>query len=247
MVHPFRNSEEAWLKGLGLGVSGTIGDHENPTRSYVSAGARRFFGFRSGVGTDPNVAGAGQVWRISPQGYCYWGPFGLFGEYVMSSQTLLQAGGGPTAGQRSEIQNTGWQIAASYFLTGERNSFRPVAPRNPVTLASEGGYGAWEITARVGKLSIDDAAFPVFADPLLSARSAFSWGVGLNWHLRARLKIRKGPATRDFVRGRGGETGASPQRAVTVEPTKASRKRPVARRVFAGKAAWLRCSSVTDP
>ncbi len=65
--------------------------------------------------------------------------------------------------------------------------------------------------------------------------------------LRARLKIRKGPATRDFVRGRDGETGASPQRAVTFEPTKASRKRPVARRVFAGKAAWLRCSSVTDP
>ncbi len=32
------------------------------------------------------------------------------------------------------------------------------------------------------------------------------------------------------MRGRGGETGASPQRAVTVEPTKASRKRPVARR-----------------
>ncbi len=70
---------------------------------------------------------------------------------------------------------------------------------------------------------------------------------GRRRRLRARLKIRKGPATRDFVRGRGGETGASPQRAVTVEPTKASRKRPVARRVFAGKAAWLRCSSVTDP
>ncbi len=60
------------------------------------------------------------------------------------------------------------------------------------------------------------------------------------------LKNNWSPATRDFVRGRGGETGASPQRAVTVEPTKASRKRPVARRVFAEKALWLRCSSVTD-
>jgi hypothetical protein len=45
-----------------------------------------------------------------------------------------------------------------------------------------------------------------------------------------------GPATRDFGRGRGGETGASPQRAVTVEPTKASPKRPVARRVFTKRA-----------
>ncbi len=64
--------------------------------------------------------------------------------------------------------------------------------------------------------------------------------------LRDCLKNNWSPATRDFVRGRGGETGASPQRAVTVEPTKASRKRPVARRVFAEKALWLRCSSVTD-
>ncbi len=64
--------------------------------------------------------------------------------------------------------------------------------------------------------------------------------------LRDCLKNNWSPATRDFVRGRGGETGASPQRAVTLEPTKASRKRPVARRVFAEKALWLRCSSVTD-
>ncbi len=68
----------------------------------------------------------------------------------------------------------------------------------------------------------------------------------LEGDLRDCLKNNWSPATRDFVRGRGGETGASPQRAVTVEPTKASRKRPVARRVFAEKALWLRCSSITD-
>ncbi len=65
--------------------------------------------------------------------------------------------------------------------------------------------------------------------------------------LRACLKILKGAAARDFGCGQGGEAGASPQRAVTAEPTQATGKRPAARRVFAEKAVWLRCSSVEDP
>src|SRR6266571_8942922 len=73
------------------------------------------------------------------------------------------------------------------------------------------------------------------------------------WHswnsprrLRACFKISRRPAARDFGRGQGGEFRASPQRAVRNEPTLATVKRPAARRVFAEKAAWLRCSSVTD-
>jgi len=60
------------------------------------------------------------------------------------------------------------------------------------------------------------------------------------------LEIARGAATRNFGCGQGGETGASPQRAVTVEPTQATGKRTVALRVFAERAVWLRCSSVTD-
>ena len=65
-------------------------------------------------------------------------------------------------------------------------------------------------------------------------------------NLRACLKIGRDPATRNFGPGQGGEAGASPQRAVTAEPTPGRAKRTVARRVFAEKAGWLRCSSVTD-
>ena len=64
--------------------------------------------------------------------------------------------------------------------------------------------------------------------------------------LRACLKIAWGPAARDFGCGQGGEARASPQRAVRAEPTQAAGKRPAARRVFAQKAVWLRCSSVAD-
>ena len=63
---------------------------------------------------------------------------------------------------------------------------------------------------------------------------------------RACLKTTTGPAARDFVCGQGGEGRASPQRAVRPEPTKATGKRPAARRVFEEKPVWLRCSSVRD-
>ena len=66
-------------------------------------------------------------------------------------------------------------------------------------------------------------------------------------YLRACLKITRGPAERDFGVCQGGGVRASLQRAVRTEPTTADDKRPDALRVFAGKAGWLRCSSVEDP
>src|SRR6185436_8069024 len=66
-------------------------------------------------------------------------------------------------------------------------------------------------------------------------------------NLRACLKTAWGPAARDFGFGQGGESGASPQRAVTLEPTQSKGKRAAARRVFAEKADWRCCSSVEDP
>ena len=65
--------------------------------------------------------------------------------------------------------------------------------------------------------------------------------------LRACIKMRSGPAAADFGHGQGGELRASPKRAVSDEPTPAMVKRRAARRVFAQKAVWLRCSSLTDP
>jgi len=83
--------------------------------------------------------------------------------------------------------------------------------------------------------------------PEIGNRKAFKTTPGQKHTIRACLKITRGAAVRDFGFGQGGEGGASPQRAVTTEPTPAKDKRPTARRVFAEKAVWLRCSSVEDP
>src|SRR5712664_4242552 len=75
-----------------------------------------------------------------------------------------------------------------------------------------------------------------------------TWKAGANGKfLRACLETTRGAAARDFGCGQGGEFRASPQRAVRNESTPATDKRPAARRVFAEKAVWLRCSSVEDP
>jgi len=39
------------------------------------------------------------------------------------------------------------------------------------------------------RLQIDDAAFPLFADPARSARQASGWGLGLNWYLTSNFKL----------------------------------------------------------
>src|SRR5690349_6945055 len=61
---------------------------------------------------------------------------------------------------------------------------------------------------------------------------------------RACLKIGWGPSAKDFDLGqglprrtRGGETGASPRRAMTGEPMQVKGKRAAARRVFVERAA----------
>lgn len=187
-AHPFRTSNVEPLRGLGLGISGTYGEQNRTPRAYTTHGSQRLFGYRSGTGTAPNVLGDGIQWRISPQGYWYWGPFGLLGEYAISSQEVRQAGGGAGAGTTAELQNTAWQLTFSYFVTGEENSYKPVSPRRPFTLGG-GRWGALELTARIGELNPDDDAFPNFADPRTSAAKAFSWGTGFNWHLNRFFKV----------------------------------------------------------
>ena len=97
--------------------------------------------------------------RVSPQAYWYYGPFGLLGEYAVSSQELLSKN---ARGQRTDLQqdNTAWQIQASYVVTGEDNTFRSVTPRNNFDPRN----GGWTLQlAALDRVDIDDDTF-VFLD-----------------------------------------------------------------------------------
>ena len=199
-ARPFKDSGVAGLRGLGLGVAGTVGNQEGALRSYATPGSQKFFGWRTGTGASAataNVVADGRLWRIAPQAYYHWGPFGVFGEYVISNQELRREAGGVT---RFDVRNTAWQVATSVFLTGESNSWSRVTPSHSFSPAN-GGWGAWELAARVGQLDVDDGVFPLLANPATSASRATSWGVGLNWHLNRNVKLSLNYEQTDFDGG----------------------------------------------
>ncbi|HEY4560729.1 MAG TPA: porin, partial [Lysobacter sp.] len=135
----------------------------------------------------------GERRRWSPQAYWYHGPFGLLGEYIESSQDVRV---GATA---TRIDNRAWQLAATWILTGEAASYRGgVKPDRPFT---GDGFGAFELAARVGALTVDDEAFPLFADPASAARRVRAWTIGLNWYLTQNLKLMTNYSEADFDGG----------------------------------------------
>ena len=174
---PFKESRHERLRGLGIGVRRHVRHaawHAWSRQTCRSSGPT----VRScspGIAWTAPAAGTtvsdGSHWRASPQGYYYTGPFGVLAEYVFSSQRVRRAAETARLGTRA------WQVATSYVLTGEDSSYRGVTPRSAFD-PSSGSWGAFELTARVNQLTLDDDAFPVFANPATAARDARAWGVG---------------------------------------------------------------------
>jgi len=197
-----KNHHRAWGAVAPLTVTttgGTLG-------GYATDGQQQFFAYNPTTGV---VNANGEHWRLSPQGYYYYGPFGLFGEYVISNQRLSRTGAAPLSSVR--LENTGWEITGSYLLTGETAAYKGgVNPTHPFSL-SEGGWGAWQLVARYAELNVDEAAFPVFANPATSASGAQAWSFGLNWYLNRNITLKTSfsHTTFDFVSGGGTGTRAA--------------------------------------
>ncbi len=184
-VQPFINTEIEPLKGLGLGVAGTYGKTQGTTSSpsvptYKTAGQYTAFRYTNSA-TNVTIAD-GKQYRIVPQLYYSWGPFGLLGEYVRSTQKVDNNAASQT------FTHQAWQAAASYVLTGEKASFGGFKPKKPFNL-KKGGTGAVELAARYHELKIDDDVFPTYANRLTSVSQARSFGGGINWYLNDNVKL----------------------------------------------------------
>jgi phosphate-selective porin OprO/OprP len=181
-LQPFLRSDNEALNKLGFGVGGSVGHHEGPLPGYKTPGQQTFFSYATAV------SAKGQQYRIDPQFFYYWGPFGVLGEYIVSSQEVIA----PTKNSSARFNNSAWQVEASYFLTGDNNSFRSTSrnlfqPDHPFNFG-EGGWGAFEVVARIQQLSLDRDAFPNWVSSS-SAREATAWGVGLNWYLNSAIRF----------------------------------------------------------
>ena len=192
-VQPFAESENFAIRGLGFGIAGSwndqVGNILQPLLpSFRTPGQSTFFRYRS-FGTTAGTIADGERTRLAPQFYYYVGALGVLGEYTEDSQDVSRLVA--TGVREATVDTNAWQLAVSYFLTGEEASFKGFQPKTRFS-PSEGTWGAFEIKARVQQLNIDDNAFSAgadsFADPLVSASQADSYGIGLNWYLNENVK-----------------------------------------------------------
>jgi phosphate-selective porin OprO/OprP len=190
-AQPFTNTSLAALKGFGLGLGGSYGYEAGSTLpAFTTMGRQTFFSYTNG-GTTNFVTAAGDHVRMVPQGWYFWGPAGLFWEYADSSQKFqLNNFNKSKIPNRQYFDTTAWDVAASWYLTGERNTLLATpAPLHPFHLNGS-GLGAWQLTARVQGLNLDKAAFARNANYATagSAQNATTWGVGVNWLLNNNIK-----------------------------------------------------------
>jgi phosphate-selective porin OprO/OprP len=98
------------------------------------------------------------------------------------------------------LDNKSWQTAVSWVVTGGEPTYKGVTPKKPFDPAAH-TWGELEVVARYSTLEIDDAAFPLFANPASSARSAKAWAAGVNWYLNRSIKLMLDYETTQFEGG----------------------------------------------
>lgn len=176
-LHPFATTGVNALHQFGLGVAGSAGDQRGSIAGLKTVGQTTFFKYSStAVANGPHN-------RLAPQAYYYAGPFGVMTEYVISSQEVLNKA------VTGRIRNEAWQVAGSILLTGEKNSYGVIRPRN--SFEPNLGFrhfGAVELAVRYSDLRIGNNAFPLFASST-AAQRAKEQGVGVNWYLNKYVKL----------------------------------------------------------
>jgi phosphate-selective porin OprO/OprP len=194
---PFKNLGIDALEQASFGVAATYGTQKDSDNlnvvQYRTPGRATFFRYRTSTSTTSpiTVTGDGKSYRLAPQGYWYWGPFGLMGEYIYSQQGARREATSDdvTTVTKGEFANHGWFVQASYVLTGEDASYRAVVPINPFD-PFNGRWGAFEIAARGSIVDIDPRLFTLgFTTEELSTRRASNWGVGVNWYFNKNFKL----------------------------------------------------------
>jgi phosphate-selective porin OprO and OprP len=212
-VRPLQRTRLSAWTNIGFGVAGSYGSAKGTMgatalATYRSPGQIPIFSYATSatIPTDVVVA-SGARWRVTPQAYWYVGPIGLLAEYIVSSQRVERAG------TWADIQNRAWNLTAVFVMTLEHASFDGVSPRHPIDFRHK-GFGALELALRYSELRIDGTAFPTFADPAVSVRSARELAAGINWYMTDWLKVMVSFHRTDFNGGAPMDTDRPPENAL---------------------------------
>lgn len=187
-VHPFERGGWAVLKGLGLGVAGTVGSHRGSPEATglptlrTTIGRSTFLRYRADGTATGTVVADGRRTRIAPQGYWYWRNFGVLGEYIRT-RTEVRLGDVST-----DLTHRAWQVAGSWVLTGEPATHHGVVPTR-VFDPGRGTWGAWAVALRVQGLEGDVDAFPLLADPMQSVLAVDGFTIGVHGYLNRAVRF----------------------------------------------------------
>jgi phosphate-selective porin OprO/OprP len=174
---PFKNSSSDKLKGLGFGVAGSFGNALGTLPVYKTAGLTTYFQYLATSTAD------GRRQRVNPMAYYYVGPFGFMTEFVESEQEVRNGAA------QADIRNRGYMATTSWVVSGDKSTYEAgVNPDHPWG-PKEGGLGALQLALRYSALRVDDAAFPVFANPNTSASRAGAWAMGINWYMNYNVRM----------------------------------------------------------
>ena len=174
VISPWASNPAHPLAGLGVGLAATTGTAPAALPVVRSAGQQMFFSYAG-------ATGVGRRRRLSPQGSYYRGSFGGFAEYVQSSGSVRKDSA------TTDVDNSAWQVAGSWVLTGERATDRGVRPRANFD-PEHGTFGAIQVAVRYHVLRIDPATFAAGLAAAGASRSAESVTAGVNWYLNPFIK-----------------------------------------------------------
>ena len=192
--HPFRTDSLKDFGNLGVGVSIQTGNRKgaadqatnlttplSPFQTglspYRTPGQNRFFQY---LAPSTDTTGALTVFaheratRINPQLYYYYDSFGLLSEYMWLKQGVQKGNTNIT-----QLTNQSAAVTVSYTINGREN-YDGTTPLVGFD-REKGTWGALVLAARWSWLSVDEATFPTYANPIASAQSANSFGGAITW------------------------------------------------------------------
>ena len=176
-VNPFKNTDIEALKGFGVALAGSYAasDQTNPT--YATPGQ-----ITTSIYT-PAGSAVGEHSRLAPDLSWYYGPLGIYSEYIRSRQDWQEGT------HKYTVTNTAGQIGVRYVLTGEKVSANGVKPAK-VFDPSKGTWGALEVAARYEQLYLDPANYTDgIAAVSTSVQRAQAYAFGFNWYLNSAVRF----------------------------------------------------------
>jgi phosphate-selective porin OprO and OprP len=189
-VRPF-NSDLFFepLRWLQVGISGTFGNE----KELIVPGTFRTPGNVPWLQFNPGVAAGGTRTRYTPEISYFYGPLGFATQYIHEMQEMRPS---LTSKNVLAVPMDGYYFLATLLLTGEtRTTFsapvkplRPYEPCHPLV-----SPGAWELVARLSRLSLDSEIFNAGADqlanPKLYSNRATELTLGFNWYLNPWVRM----------------------------------------------------------